>query len=865
MLSLALIGVGMLAFLADTQDGPSAILDVLDKRASVVSMVIGGAGLLISGAALWAQLRSPGLRTAMNSATSRPSAVIGDGTIVLNAASVGRVGGVHLSPRPAVASRPVRLTPRPPQLAGRDEVLAALHRRLTAADDLPCMVTVYGLGGVGKTSLVVEYGHRYEHEYGLVWQLPAEDPTTLSAAFADLAAVLNVRDMLDVAGPVHRVHAALAAQTQPWLLIFDDVAEADLLRAFLPPAGPGHVLITSRSAHWPPGQGLDLPVLEWGPATAFLLARTGQDDNSNAVALVEELGALPLALEQAGAYMADTGTSLVDYLRDLGRQRAAMLDEGEPWGYPARVASTWRLAFDRLTDSSPQAIELLRLLACCAPDAIPYRLLLRQLDDRSPLELLDDGDLAHESEEQVVAVLRGLPHFTLDVNAAVSALRRYGLIGPPINSLVSVHRLVQAVTLDRLPAAQRTCWQVAAAALLRAALPQESAPLVDWPLFKQLVPHALTVLPPGAAALDKVADYLGVSGDYRTATTLYRRIHHELVTSLGVEHPRTLTVQYDLAYWMGQAGGAASAREGFAELLPVRGRVLGVDHPDTLATRRQLAYWTGEAGDWVAARDQLADLLPVRQLVSGADHPDTLATRHELAYWTGEAGDKAAARDLLAELLPVRERVLGVDHPDSLATRHELARWTGWAGDAGAAREGFAELLPVRERVLGVDHPDSLATRHELARWTGRAGDAGAAREGFAELLPVRERVLGVDHPDTLATWHNLANWTGEAGDPLSARDQLAALLPIRQRVSGIEHPDTLDTWHQWARWTGWAGDPVVARDQIAALLPIWERIFGYERALTVELRRELAFWVEKAAPRRGKIAMLWRKIWTFR
>ncbi len=66
-------------------------------------------------------------------------------------------------------------------------------------------------------------------------------------------------------------------------------------------------------------------------------------------------------------------------------------------------------------------------------------------------------------------------------------------------------------------------------------------------------------------------------------------------------------------------------------------RVLGAEHPDTLTTRANLAYWTGQAGDAAAARDQFAALLPLRERILGAEHPDTLTTRANLARWTRQA------------------------------------------------------------------------------------------------------------------------------------------------------------------------------------------------------------------------------------
>ncbi|MEV4400377.1 hypothetical protein [Nonomuraea sp. NPDC049607] len=208
--------------------------------------------------------------------------------------------------------------------------------------------------------------------------LPAEDPTLLSAPVAELAVHLGGLQA-DGADPVHLVHAVLGTHPGRWLLIFDNVPNADALHGFLPPTGSGHVLITSRSGSWPEPHSLELPVLDLEPATAFLLERSARQETQALGAVAAELAGPPLALEQAGTYMAETGAGPSDYLDLLARQRTALLAGGKPWGYAERVTSTWQAAFEQLAGTVPQAIALLRLLACYAPDDIPYQLLLDDL------------------------------------------------------------------------------------------------------------------------------------------------------------------------------------------------------------------------------------------------------------------------------------------------------------------------------------------------------------------------------------------------------------------------------------------------------------------------------------------------------
>jgi hypothetical protein len=693
-------------------------------------------------------------------------------------------------------SLPVRLAPRPVFLAGREELLAELDARLAGGSGQsgPRLVALCGLGGAGKTSVAVEYAHRHLAGAGVCWQFPAEDPALLVAGFAVLAAQLGAWEGVDARDPVASVHGVLARAEAGWLLVFDNATSRASVEAFIPPAGPGRVLVTTQDQHWPPGQALDVPVLDTEVAAVFLAARTGDPDQSAARELADKMGGLPLALEQAAAYMQATGTSLTRYLPLFRDRQADLLARGEAAGHPLDVAATLGLALSRLAEAAPVAAGLMRLLAFLAPEPVP-------------LALLFAGELPGLEAAAAVRPLLGDPVAAGD---AVAALRRYSLVTPAGDGLLLVHRLVGAITRAQLTAQAASQWRQAAAALVATAVPADAEPPAAWPACALLLPHARAVLDLTSDGMWQIARYLGYSGSYPAARALFALIADARTNddAYGPEHPRTLTARHNLAFWAGVAGDWAGARDQFATLLPVLERVLGSEHPDTLIARHNLARWAGMAGDWAGARDQLTALLPIEEGVLGPDHPNTLTTRHELAYWTGEAGDPARARDQLTALLPIDERVLGSEHPNTLIACGELAYWTGEAGDPARARDQLTALLPVLERVLGSEHPDTLIARHNLARLAGVARDAAGACDQLTALLPIRERVLGPDHPNTLTTRHELAYWTGEAGDPARARDQLTTLLPIRERVLGPDHPNTLTTRHELAYWTRKAEDP---------------------------------------------------------
>ncbi|MFG1620161.1 FxSxx-COOH system tetratricopeptide repeat protein, partial [Nonomuraea wenchangensis] len=594
--------------------------------------------------------------------------------------------------------------PRRPAAAfvGREAALTALRQTLQDMTG-PGVISqaVLGLGGVGKSELALQYAHHHRQEYALVWWIDADRPDLIRNGLADLTRELTC-GIDSVAAEQATVEEATAwalswlAAHPGWLVIFDNVEEVADVEPYLARLAHGHVLITTRrDVGW---QHLNitplrLELLSRPAAIALLADLIGPPDSADTDGLkqlAEQLGDLPLALTQAGAYIARTPRiTLRRYLNLLETWPARMYDAATVDQDAERViAKVWTLSQARLQQVDPLAVQVLNLLAFFAPDNLPCR---------------------------VLAALPGADE--LQTDEALALLASYSLItlttselsGEETDDLISVHRLVQAVTRHQLDPGQQAQLREQAAALLLAALPEDPEAPENRPVYQHLLPHARAVLPLDSPGLSRILTYLLEVEDYDLARQLAEQINNHLC---GTNHPCALQAQQTLAACVGEEGDAAAARDLFAALLPVRERVSGVEDLSTLTIRYSLADWTGQAGDPAAARDLLAALLPVHERVSGVEDPSTLTIRYSLARWTGQAGDPAAARDLLAALLPVHERVSGVEDPSTLLTRYSLARWTGEAGDAAAARDLLAALLPVHERVSGVEDPSTLLTRY---------------------------------------------------------------------------------------------------------------------------------------------------------
>jgi DNA-binding SARP family transcriptional activator len=726
---------------------------------------------------------------------------------------------------------------------GRESELDALHTLLTGTTErAPVTGVLTGMGGVGKSSLARAYARRHRADYGVVWWIRAEEHATIDGDFRTLLEILAPHDAGQIRDAVAAVHALLADQPRPWLVVLDNVPNVAAARGLVPPAGTGHVLITSQAtAHWPPGQTvMAVEPLTQQASIDLLTSLSMDDDRGTAQVLAKELGGVPLALTQAGAFARAGTVTLSTYLRLYRDRRTELHQEGQPPDYPHTVATTWQLAFDRLTSI---ARALLNVLCFYAPDAIPVQLLLtpptRAESVPEPLRVLLDDELAR---------LR-----------AVGELLAYSLLSPvrATTTTLSMHRLVQAVTRDQLQDDTRE-WLKTAHLLLTAAFPAEPFTVITMTtphhlardLFAELSLAQRQLLgadhPDTLATRDSLARRTSFSGDTAGARDLYNELLAARQRVLGPEHPDTLATYYNLSLFTGQSGDYPRARDLCADLVARQQRVLGPEHPDTLATRSRLAYWTGQAGDVVGARDLATELLVVQERVLGADHLDTVVGRYNAAFWTGKAVNPTALHDVYPYLRPIQEQIKDAEDRDPF--RHDIPYWPGQEFDIAITRAMLTDLLPAAKRTLGAEHPDTLNGHHNLARWSGYTGDITRARDLYAELLTIRERVLGTEHPDTLTTRHNLAYWTGLAGAPATARDQTADLLAIRERVLGTEHPHTLTTRHNLAHWTAKSGDITGACDLFATLLPVRKRVLGPEHPDTLTTGGHLAYWTQKHA-----------------
>ncbi|HEX8521151.1 MAG TPA: ATP-binding protein, partial [Tepidisphaeraceae bacterium] len=263
--------------------------------------------------------------------------------------------------------------------SGREDELAELRKNLLSQDPKRHVQAVWGLAGVGKTQVALEYVYRFGESYNIVWWVGAEEPSNLALTYARLATRLG----MDVpeGTPLEDIRQALRRalnERDDWLIVFDNAASVEELRPYLPQEKSGHVIITSRNPNWDAvARPFALRPMKRDESVELLLKRTGKKKVDGAVgALAQALGDLPLALDQAAACISNARTDFGGYLREFEHYWGELLRDVRPTGdYPDSVHMTWELACRQLQEESQVGYSLMSLLAYLGSDAVPRELL----------------------------------------------------------------------------------------------------------------------------------------------------------------------------------------------------------------------------------------------------------------------------------------------------------------------------------------------------------------------------------------------------------------------------------------------------------------------------------------------------------
>jgi tetratricopeptide (TPR) repeat protein len=646
---------------------------------------------------------------------------------------------------------------------GRDLVLAELDAVIGSPAPLVTQA-IYGMGGIGKTELVLQYAFAHRSRYPLVWWIVADDPDRLEAGLAALTSAVAARiGKVPPAGTADAAGWAIGylAAHPGWLLVLDNVEDRADVEPVLSRLAGGRILITSRrDVGWESfvDTEIHLDLLTGDAAARLLSARSHQDDPVTAGLLAAELGHMPLALTQVGAYLAQTRTPMAAYLARLRVQAMPAL-AATTGGGQRTIARVWTLTLAAIAEVNPFAIDVLRTLAVLAPDNVPRSMLTGPSD---PPGAVDD---------------------------ALGLLASYSMVNLTAQS-VSTHRLVQAVVLEQ--ARETDAWRFALAsalAALRRAQPatNPARAVQDWPQWAVIVPHVDALRqhwPPSALNTDlsllvgAIGQYLSTQGAHAAALAFGQQAL-AIVEAIGPDHPDTAGRLTSVALCLWNLGRPAEAVPLLERALTIAQSAADPDAADIANRMDNLGRILSDLNRSAEAVALHQQALAMAEAALGTAHPDLAVHLENLAIGLSNLGRAAEALPLQQRALAISEATLGPDHPDIAIRLTNLAVILGRLKRVSEAVPLEERALAISEAALGPDHPDVAARLDNLAVSLAVLDRDAEAVVLQQRALAISEAALGPDHPDVALRLNNLAV-------SLAGLGRNAEALPLAERAVRI-------------------------------------------------------------------------------
>ncbi|KAH8834414.1 hypothetical protein DL96DRAFT_1757058 [Flagelloscypha sp. PMI_526] len=636
---------------------------------------------------------------------------------------------------------------------------------------------------------------------------------------------------------------------EEWLLFLDNADDPllDLKPYIMWPHG--NVLITTRNREvhvHAPDCNIRVDKLELDDAVELLLRGATVEKSSEtkeiAYEIVQTLGCLALAVNQARGFLAQDICNLSEYLPIYMQNRKKILEDKliqSTDDYEHTVYTTWTISFNKL--SSPAA-RLLELLCFMHHEGIPSCI----FEDAWKICKKKDGAVIPTS------LLTFLFNFET-VDSTWDLLRFRMLVKEILSfSLVEFNTNIRTFSLNQLVQqwAQSQCRHPrevirSTQTLLSLAAPSGESK-DDFVMTLSLLPHLQASAHTGIDVHFTLLPCLGLiyeqGGMFQECGAVYEQMRSNSQKELGLKHINTLRSMDNVARTYGHLGQHRDALKLREKILALSSQIQGEKHPDTLGSMNNLAVAYSDLGQHRSALEMKEQVLALSIQIQGEEHPKTLTSMSNLAVSYSDLGQHKDALKLEQQVLALRAQVQGEEHPDTLTSMDNLASTYSDLGQHNDALKMKEQVLALRKNILGDEHPSTLIIMNNLAITYSDLGHHKDALKLKEQVLTLRTRVLGEKHPLTIISMHNLAFTHSHLGQHKDAMKLEEQALALKRQLLGEEHPDTLCTLNNLASTYSNLSQHKDALKLMEQVLALRTRILGKEHPETLESMTNLAF-----------------------
>jgi len=713
---------------------------------------------------------------------------------------------------------------------GRQTILHQLQETL----HFDHLVTLSGLGGIGKTQTAAHYARLHQHEYKAVLWCLADTVTSLRSELVAIASELDgLPENLSRQDSIKAVKNWLATNDH-WLLILDNVDDIKVVAELTVLAKENrHIILTTRAIE-SRIKALIINEMSRKEGIAFLLCRILEQrrnqygeiqdhsvtDKKIAGQLVDILGALPLALDQAGAYIRETQCGLAGYLDeyqkhkyDLLKERGSLLDDLD---HSDSVAITWLLSFSKIEVDNPTAIEVLKLCAFLSPDSIPE-------------EIFQD----------------------IKLNDALKVILRYSFVQRNPNKILTIHRLVQEVLRYDMDEKEQRSWAKKAVVAVDSVLPHgDIVGDSKLPTYERLLPCAQTCVKlikewkieskAAGDLLNQTHEYLFYKGDYKLVQPLCEQSLAIREKLFGQEHQDVATSLYNLGVLDHNQNDYDSAEQRLKQSLNIREKVFGHEHSEVAASLLALGVLYNTKGKYDLAKKSFEDALSIYEKVPSQEH-NVANCLSGLADFYYNRENYKEAEQLYKRALEINGKVFGQEDSNVANILIGLASLYHSQGHYEKTEQLYKRALEINRKVFGQEHPNVANTFSALAELYRTQNNYDEAEQLFKQSLAICKKVFGQEHSTVANSFEGLANLYHDQAKYDLAKQSYERALDICKKIFGQEHLEVAKTINNLANLYDDQGNSSLAEKLYKDALAIGEKIYGQEHSFVATTLNNLA------------------------
>ncbi len=714
--------------------------------------------------------------------------------------------------------------PAPNKLfTGRENKLKEIHKNLQQGNNI---LLFKGYGGIGKTTLAIEYCNRYKSDYDHIFWIVFDGnlKSSVEKLYSDLSIIPDENKSL-----ADMVLAKINNLSGKKLLVIDNFFTEDNkiineLRNFLPNVKK---LLTSRKAI---EQGwlvkLEIEKMPKEDAKEMFLNYYGYGgtiDDDKLDTLMELVDYHTFTLELSAKLLKEAGkeTDIDELIAAFKGVNNDIANYSVTTNYTyeeLKINGYLNKLFD-LSNLDEDKIKVLRYFAVLPVDFMPYDEIKqvlkpeetlnfkKQLNELDKLSWLQRQKIDDDEFYRCPPVIRQFilnkypPEFGYYKNIVLHLIEKYA----------HLYRKNPVLAFKWLPYGSSLLYNLKEENEKTATLSNNISLIYkakgDYDRALEYASKDLKITeqvleenhPDLANSYNNISTIYHTKGDYDRALEFALKALNIFEQVLEENHPYLATLYSNISMIYRDKGDYDQALEFALKALNIFEQVLEENHPDLATSYNNISMIYQDKGNYDRSLEFALKALKIREQVLEENHPSLATSYNNISMIYQDKGNYDRSLEFALKALIIYEQVLEENHPHLATSYNNISMIYKDKGDYDSALEFALKAFKIREQVLEENHPDLATSYNNISVIYKAKGDYNRALEFALKALKIREQILDKNHPDLATSYNNISLIYHAKGDYFRALEYAFKASKIFEQVFDENHPSLATLYNNLA------------------------------------------------------------------